>query len=140
MSNSKKWKMSDKHKHLDYIQAVVTRMANNSFLLKGWTVTLCSATFVVLDSSEPFHFISIIMIPLIVFWILDGYYLWQERLYRGLYNSVIKKSEDDIDFSMRPLPTNKNTWIDAVFSKTLILFYISILIVSSLAVYYSVIK
>ena len=28
------------HKEIDLIQGVITRMANNSFLLKGWIVSL----------------------------------------------------------------------------------------------------
>lgn len=27
-------------KHLEFIQAIVTRLANNSFLLKGWALTV----------------------------------------------------------------------------------------------------
>jgi hypothetical protein len=32
-----------KEKHLELIQAVISRMAGNSFLLKGWSVTLAAA-------------------------------------------------------------------------------------------------
>ncbi len=32
--------MEQKIKHLEFIQAAINRMAGNSFLLKGWTVTL----------------------------------------------------------------------------------------------------
>jgi hypothetical protein len=35
--------MGDKIKHLEMIQAVISRLANNSFLLKGWSITLVSA-------------------------------------------------------------------------------------------------
>ena len=35
--------MEKKIKHLEMIQAVIVRMGNNSFLLKGWSVTLISA-------------------------------------------------------------------------------------------------
>ena len=31
--------------HLQMIQAVITRMASNSFLIKGWSVTLVAALF-----------------------------------------------------------------------------------------------
>jgi hypothetical protein len=31
--------------HLQMIQAVITRMGSNSFLLKGWSVTLVAALF-----------------------------------------------------------------------------------------------
>ena len=35
----------DPNKYLEFIQQTITRMANNSFLLKGWTVTLSAAIF-----------------------------------------------------------------------------------------------
>ena len=31
-----------KFKHLDYVQAAIGRMATNSFLFKGWAVTLAA--------------------------------------------------------------------------------------------------
>ena len=37
--------MEVKLKHLEMIQAVITRMAKNSFLLKGWSITLTAAIF-----------------------------------------------------------------------------------------------
>ena len=33
-------KLENKLKHLELVQGVVNRMSNNSFLLKGWAVTL----------------------------------------------------------------------------------------------------
>jgi len=37
--------MEKKLKHLEMLQGVINRMANNSFLLKGWSVVLISALF-----------------------------------------------------------------------------------------------
>jgi len=37
--------MEAKIKHLELIQTVISRMARNSFILKGWGVTLISAIF-----------------------------------------------------------------------------------------------
>jgi len=33
-------------KHLEMLQVVISRMAANSFILKGWTVTLVAGNFV----------------------------------------------------------------------------------------------
>lgn len=91
--------MESKLKHLEIIQSVVSRMAGNSFMLKGWSVTLVSALFALAakDSNTLFLFVS--YIPCVCFWVLDAYFLRQERLYRALYNQVAKKQEIDIDFS-----------------------------------------
>lgn len=121
--------MSDnKHKHLDFIQGVVNRMAANSFMIKGWTVTLVSALFAFAASKDNDYrtpFIIISFLPVIAFWILDGYFLWQERLFRSVYNEVIKKKEADIDFEMNPsnYQGGRNTWTSSTFSPTLIVFY-----------------
>ena len=35
--------MENKYKHMDYIQSAISRMASNSFYLKGWNVTIIAA-------------------------------------------------------------------------------------------------
>jgi len=34
--------LTAKLKHLDMLQAIITRMAQNAFLIKGWAITLTS--------------------------------------------------------------------------------------------------
>ena len=117
----------NKHKHLDYIQSTITRMATNSFMIKGWSITLVSALLALSANSNDKRFILVAYYPIIMFWILDSYFLWQERLYRALYNKVIEKSEEKIDFSMDT--TNLKTDITfhkAFFSPTLLIFYLII--------------
>lgn len=124
--------MDKKQKHLEFLQNVIIRMNSNSFLIKGWTITLVSALFMLAtrDANVKYVIISYFAIP--VFWILDGFYLSQERQYRDLYNDVTKRSDSEIDFSMNASDFNsaKNTWFCSIFSKTSFLFYsISIAIV-----------
>ena len=114
-----------KLKHLEFIQNVITRMNSNSFLLKGWSITLVSALFALAakDANLNYVLISYIVIP--VFWVLDGFFISIERQYRSLYALVIKKTNDEIDFSMNasPFSSGKNSWICGIFSKTLVPFY-----------------
>ena len=72
--------MESKLKHLDLIQGVINRMANNSFLLKGWSVTLISALFALAAKDSNSLFIYLAYFPCVAFWSLDGYFLWQERM------------------------------------------------------------
>jgi len=37
--------MGNKIKHLEFIQTIINRMAANSFLIKGWAITLVAALF-----------------------------------------------------------------------------------------------
>jgi hypothetical protein len=117
--------MKKKIKHLEFIQLVITRMNVNSFLLKGWSVTLVAALFAFAAKDTNIEYVLITYISTPLFWFLDGYYLSQERQYRGLYNSVKNKNESDINFDMNAKSfKNWNTgWISSVFSITLILFY-----------------
>ena len=116
----------NKRKHLELLQGVVNRLSTNSFLLKGWSVVLISALFALAAADSRSAFVFISYIPAIVFWGLDGYFLWQERLYRELYDHVRSLSSEKIDFSMdtRPFRTSGGpTWLGAIISKTLILFH-----------------
>lgn len=116
--------MDNKIKHLEMIQAVVNRMAGNSFLIKGWAVTLVSAIFALAASGSKFEFILICYFALPVFWMLDSYYLHQERSYRGLFESVRTK-DTDTDFSMDAsiFDSQNNSWVSSAFSKTMLTFY-----------------
>lgn len=65
------------------------------------------------------------LIPAIIFWGLDGYFLSEERIYRKHYDRVRMKNEEDIDFSMdtSDIPGGFNEWASATLSKTLIPFH-----------------
>lgn len=91
--------MESKHKHLEFIQAVINRMAGNSFFLKGWSITLVAALFALSAKNANRSYIFIAYFPVVVFWILDAYFLSQERLYCDLYNHVRKLGKREIDFS-----------------------------------------
>ncbi len=110
--------------HLGYIQGIINRFCNNSFLIKGWCVTI-TAALTALSSGSKDHYILIAYFPIIVFWFLDAYYLWQEILYRALYDNIRIKGENTIDFSMK-IPKKireNNNYISVVFSKTIFPFY-----------------
>lgn len=130
--------MENKQKHLEFIQAVINRMAGNSFLLKGWAITLVAALFALSAKDTNQSYIFIAYFPVIIFWILDGYFLSQERLFRDLYNHVRKLDEKEIDFSMDTSEykkEKKNSWRYSIFSVTLRFFYISLVVVMLLVLY-----
>ncbi len=117
-------------KHLEMIQNVINRLANSSFFLKGWTVIFVAAVlgFATKDSKPMYVWLA--AIPTLSFWVLDGFYLNQERLFRRLYDTVRETDEDEIDFSMDTVPFKQTgDWLKAVFSKTLLCFYVTILLV-----------
>ena len=109
--------MERKLKHLDLIQNVITRMAHNSFLLKGWAVTLVGAMFALSSKDIGGGITVIAMLLVVMFWMLDAYYLSKEHLFRLLYDEVRVKEPDDIDFSMTPTQTN-SSYTDLVVKLT----------------------
>jgi hypothetical protein len=119
--------MSNKQKHLEFLQGAINRMAGNLFLLKGWTITLIAALFALSAKDSNQAYVSIAYFPVIVFWILDGYFLSQERKFRALYDQVRVLNESEIDFSMNTEPfKHKHTWAGAMLSKTLATYYLSL--------------
>ena len=111
--------------HLKMIQGVITRLAYNSFLIKGWRLTLIVAATVLIareDMKNPYFVIPLIL-PALVFWFLDGYFLQQERLFRKLYDEI--RGECDTDYNMGVGRYNTEVrWLKTTFSRTLIPFYL----------------
>ena len=85
--------------HLQMMQSVITRMADNSRACKTWAVTLVAAILVVVarfggaDSDSAFgaEVAWIAAIPTILFWVLDSYYLALERAFRTSYSNFVKR-------------------------------------------------
>ena len=117
--------MESKIAHLEMIQAVVTRMAGNSFLIKGWSVTLVAALFALAAANTNELFVYLAYFPAFMFWALDAYFLRQERLFRKLYDHVRGVENERVEFSMNTHPFDKDvsgTW-SVAWSHTLRLFH-----------------
>lgn len=112
-----------KEKHLEFVQGVINRMGQNSFFIKGWIITLVSALFALSANDSNQKYIIIAYFPTVIFWLLDSYYLYQERLFRKLYDFV--RSSQNIDYSLNTKPYDNGLfdWAKAAFSKTILLFY-----------------
>ena len=129
--------MEPELKHLEFIQGVVDCLASDSFRLKGWSVVLVAALFVVLAVQGRIELAAVGIAPVLLFWGLDGYFLWQERLFRALNDHVRGLEDGEVDFSMN---TNafgtgwERSWIGATLSFTLILFYGALLVTVAIAV------
>ena len=130
--------MENKRKHLEFIQGAINRMAANLFFLRGWTITLIVALFAFFVKDANTDFVFVVYFPVIIFWVVDGYFLSQERLFRALYNHVRKLDEKEIDFSMNTSEYNEdkqNGWVCSMFSSTLLFFYLPLVGVMLLITY-----
>lgn len=127
-------------KHLEMIQAVIKRMAINSLFVKGASLLLVITSQVLFASYIFFAFhkesrligeksfaiaeAAMLIFLTLGFWILDGFFLWLERLFRYHYDVV--RQQEDTDFNMNVgIHNNKSfsSWGSAVFSVTLVIFY-----------------
>ncbi|PEA06145.1 hypothetical protein [Bacillus cereus] len=93
----------NKHKHLEMIQGVITRMGSNSFIIKGWSVTSIGAMYAYWLAKSDYLILVLILGVVLLFWFHDAYYLYLERGFRNLYEEVQKKDDGQIDFGMKPI-------------------------------------
>jgi hypothetical protein len=118
-----------KEKHLEMIQNVINRMTNNSFLVKGWSIVLVTALFVLAGKDTKLYFVYLGFFPALSFFFLDGYYTWQEKLYRELYDDVrTKQGETDYSLDASPYKEKVKSWFKTCFSSPLIILHGAIII------------
>jgi len=139
-----------RHKEIDLIQDIVKRMAANSFQVKTWMMGIVTAILAFKNEEifsagkTPGHqgvwVSAVLLLPIICFWFLDGYFLKTERLYREVYKWVIANRPLTVDYlydlntferedwtnSAKPKvdlsKKAKTTW-QAMRSRTLVPFY-----------------
>lgn len=115
------------HKEIDLIQECIKRMADCSFKIKGWYISLVTLALTLLIG-QGFK-LSIIALFLLgvttVFWGLDGFFLKTETLYRWKYEWVIDARLNNNMQNLYDLnPYNKKMWKDAEKKNSCIMKYI----------------
>lgn len=78
----------DRRKHLDFIQAVVTRMSAASSTTKGWLLPVVTATYGYAVVNRDLSVALLGVAAVLLFAIIDANYLNQERAFRRLYDAV----------------------------------------------------
>lgn len=115
----------NKIKHLEFIQSSIDRMNRNAFQAKGWAITIVSAFMAVYAATKESAFLLVPIVPAVVFWFLDSYYLQQERKFRGIYNDVCELTEAikrnqvrDFDMPLNKYRGGKYCYLRVLFSRT----------------------
>ncbi|EOB6396903.1 hypothetical protein ACHELZ_002368 [Vibrio vulnificus] len=127
-------------KHLEFVQNVVTRMNSNSFQIKNWSITVFTALFALYGSNTNSFFLFIAALPTLVFWMLDAYYLQQERKFRGVYEDVAQLSDNPKCtklFQMDPslYTKGKYSYTSSLFSVTELKLYLPLVGLSQISHY-----
>tara|TARA_B110000027_G_C16110843_1_gene297649 strand:+ start:902 stop:1300 length:399 start_codon:yes stop_codon:yes gene_type:complete len=127
----------NKLKHLEFIQNTITRMSTNSFIIKGWAITIITALFAfsAKESNTNYAYLAYFVVPF--FWYLNGFFLLQERKYRELYNDVRVIDENNIDFSMDATgyTSGKCVFYRPFFATTIWPLYVIMILVATLIIY-----
>lgn len=118
-------------KEIDLIQNSINRMAKYSFMIKGWALTIFAGVLVIgkVDLQDNLLlFLCAVLVPYLVFWILDATFLQTERKYRKMYAWVLKerkKGNMDYQYDLNPSRFDEvvGPLLCSLFSKTLVLFY-----------------
>lgn len=114
---------AERLEHLRMIQAIIGRMGQNSFLLKGWSVTLTVGILAAATAGREVGFALLALLPALVFWGLDAFYLRQERLFRALHDDVCASfGKDPVIFSLdtRKVQATVTSWWRTLFAKTVL--------------------
>jgi hypothetical protein len=128
--------MDAKLKHLEFIQAVISRMSTSSFLFKGWAITIAASlsAFGAVDDKAPL--LAIAAISTLLFWGLDAYYLWLERRFIDMYKAVAATPTDQINFDMTPDKSHAfRGWFQTCWRWHLLFFYGVIVVVDVIGIF-----
>lgn len=121
--------------HLTILQNIIQRMATNSSSSKAWCITLVSAILVIVaDKGKP-QFFWIAILPIVLFYLLDVYYLYLEKGFRATYNEFIRKlhagkvDKEDL-FAVVISGDKLKLAVDSLFSLSTLPFYLTLFLMT----------
>lgn len=126
-----------KIRNLEMVQQIITRMEANSFALKGWTVTLIAGIFTLSAKDSNNIFILITFVPIIVFLLLDSYYLQLQRKYRDLYNLILVTPNENISFELTLIcnGSKETSFLKCMLSATEFGFYFPLALLVTIVIF-----
>lgn len=82
--------------YINTLQGIINRLANNSTQCKTWCITLTAGLWA-LNSKEICVPKYVLLIIVSMFFLLDSFYLGQEREIRKIMNSFVQKLNEGIE-------------------------------------------
>lgn len=130
---SSKCTIEEVHKEIDLIQSCITRMAQNSFMIKGWFVSLYAVILALLPEKVNIFLLCTALVAVnLIFWYLDGFFLRTEKVYKKIYDWVLKvrpQNSRKLLYQLDPMAfkgkieETESVW-SVMWSKTLLWFYL----------------
>ena len=123
--------------YLQMIQEPIGRMSTASAIFKGFAATIVAGIAALSYCDVNTYILGLSFVPVLLFALLDIYYLQLEKKYRYLYEQV-RTDEHEVDFSMK-LTKNKKAakariW-DCAKSPSIWLFYPAMIAILSAVMY-----
>ena len=116
-------------KEIDLIQGCINRMAQNSFMLKGWALTIFAGVTAFTKGenfSDSITLVCTTIIPFVCFWILDTFFLRTEKKYRKMYEDMLTKrkiNNTEGQYELNPKTIKVDCFLKVMFSITMVFFY-----------------
>jgi hypothetical protein len=80
--------------HINLLQGIINRLANNSASCKTWCLTLVGALVSLAGATHVPGIVTFALVAVVIFGFMDAMYLGQERAYRDLYGSTVRAIRD----------------------------------------------
>lgn len=116
-------------KHLELIQAVIARLANQNAVQKNYCITVVTAVCGFAVSLQHPIIALLSILPTITFAVLDARYLATERRFRALFNRVRGEDWDTMpSFELEQVHLPAADFCNVLLSWSVIEFYASLLV------------
>ena len=130
---------NDEHlrKYLELQHLTINRIANNSFLIKGWTITLTTVIVGIMSTRDDLSYkvAFLVLIPIVIFALLDAYYLSIERKMKKRFAEVVDSFNEGRlnEIKMYQISTKQPSNISdtvwgALFSLSILLTYVPLIL------------
>ena len=125
--------------HIKLIQPIISRMSSSSFTVKGFMLTIQALLLGFTFNKEIWQINIVLFFMTILLALLDMFYLWQERLYRCLYDKI--RLSDKTDFSMNTKEFKKiKRYMATIKSVAIWPFYSGLLVINIISLILEVLK
>jgi hypothetical protein len=111
-------------KHLEMLQALITRMAGYGASFKSYCITVTTAVIGFAFTLHRPAVAALALLPVIAFGVADAQYLRVERRFRGVFNLVRAESWEampSFDINLESAP--KHSFLSAITSWSIVWFY-----------------
>jgi hypothetical protein len=111
-------------KHLEFVHNTINRLSHKSFLVKSWSITLITGLLAFGIEKQNLLLFYLAIPVVLLFWFLDTYYLWLEKVFRALYDGILEKSVKPLSMDISDFK-NSTKFFKVLFRPTVISIYLS---------------